>query len=444
MKDLTYYLQRKGYLFFQIGVFLIVSAPSIASIFIFLSLIGSHQNDSKSFINTRWIFPFFIASFFAICSSFFSTFREEELNQLSKSYSWIGLGNWIPFFYFAWRSQIYLNTNRMRNRIANLFLAGSVPFIFSSFTQLFLNWYGPFYFMNGLIIWFQRAIDIDSNKGITAMFNNQNYAACWLIIIWPFCINSFLVLKGLNIKKLFFLIYSILLITCIYFTQSRAGILGSVTSTLFIINKNYIGLIILPIVFYFLATQSFVPIKIQSFFRAIFTEKIIQAFQFSKITNFLNEPRLFIYMNTIPIIMERPFFGWGAGTFPILFNSKYTEFSRNPTHPHNLILEMSYSYGTIFATIVTLTIFLLVLKSFKIIFLKKTDPRDENNYLNHSTNKAWWSSFFALFLSQMYDIQYFDFRISISFWILLSGLICIIKNDNLTEISNLENRNKFK
>ena len=105
---------------------------------------------------------------------------------------------------------------------------------------------------------------------------------------------------------------------------------------------------------------------------------------------------------------------------------------------------MSYSYGTIFATIITLTIFLLVLKSFKIIFFKKTDPRDENNYQNHSTNKAWWSSFFALFLSQMYDIQYFDFRISLSFWILLSGLICIIKNYNLTEITNLENRNKLK
>jgi hypothetical protein len=27
---------------------------------------------------------------------------------------------------------------------------------------------------------------------------------------------------------------------------------------------------------------------------------------------------------------------------------------------------------------------------------------------------------------------------------LLSGLICIIKNYNLTEISNLENRKKFK
>ena len=100
MNYLAYYIKRKGYLFFQIGVFLIVSAPSIASIFILLSLIGRHQNDSKSFINTRWIFPFFIASFFAICSAFFSTFRVEELNHLSKSYSWIGLVNWIPFFLF--------------------------------------------------------------------------------------------------------------------------------------------------------------------------------------------------------------------------------------------------------------------------------------------------------------------------------------------------------
>ena len=82
--------------------------------------------------------------------------------------------------------------------------------------------------------------------------------------------------------------------------------------------------------------------------------------------------------------------------------------------------------------------------NYETLFFKKTDTRDENNYQNHSTNKAWWSSFFSLFLSQMYDIQYFDFRISVSFWILLSGLICIIKNDNLTEISNLENRNRFK
>ena len=440
MKAPTYYLKRKGYLFYQIGVFLIVSAPSIASIFLLLSLIGSHKNGNKSLIDKRWISPFFIASLFAICSAFLSTFRYKELDYLNKYNSWIGLANWIPFFYFAWRSQLYLNTNKKRNKIANLFLAGSVPFVFSSFAQLVLNLHGPFYFMNGLIIWFQRSIDLDSGKGITAMFNNQNYAACWLIIIWPFCINKILILRGFKIKKFLYLIYSVLLITCIYFTQSRAGIAGSVTSTLFIINKYYIGLIILPIVFYFLATLSFIPVNIQSFFRSVFSEKIIQAFQFSKVTHFLKEPRIFIYLNTIPLIMERPLFGWGAATFPILFNSKYTEFTREPTHPHNLILEMSYSYGTIFAFIITLSILIIIFKSFKIIFFSKNDSRDEINYKNQKLNKAWWSSFFALFLSQMYDIQYFDFRISISFWILLSGLICIIKNDNLSKISNLETK----
>ena len=148
-------------------------------------------------------------------------------------------------------------------------------------------------------------------------------------------------------------------------------------------------------------------------------------------------------MNTIPLIMERPFFGWGAATFPILFNSKYTEFNRDPTHPHNLILEMSYSYGTIFAFIITFSILIIIFKSFKIIFFSKNDSRDEINYKNQKINKAWWSSFFALFLSQMYDIQYFDFRISVSFWILLSGLICINKNDNLSEVSILETTKKI-
>ena len=131
MKDLTYYLQRKGYLFFQIGVFLIVSAPSIASIFIFLSLIGSHQNDSKSFIDTRWIFPFFIASFFAICSAFFSTFREEELNNLSKSYSWVGLVNWIPFFFVFIASQKYLSNINQRKTFSKFLIAGTFPLFVS-------------------------------------------------------------------------------------------------------------------------------------------------------------------------------------------------------------------------------------------------------------------------------------------------------------------------
>ena len=53
--------------------------------------------------------------------------------------------------------------------------------------------------------------------------------------------------------------------------------------------------------------------------------------------------------------------------------------------------------------------------------------------LQKSTNKyferAWWASFFVLLCSQMFDVQYYDGRISISFWILLSGLKCILEEN---------------
>jgi len=421
MLKIRYFFEKKGYLFFQIGIFFILSAPNIAAFFILLSLISTHINENKLLIRKNWVFPFFVAGLIAILSSINSSFRHAKIDGWSPSLSWLGLANWLPFFYFLWRSQIYLYRNEMRQRISNLFLAGSVPFIFSGFGQLWFNWHGPLIFMNGLIIWFQRNLDINNNDGITAMFNNQNYAACWLIIIWPFCLYNLLNFEKFSFKKFIFFIYSILILMSVFFTKSRNGIAGTLTSSIFLSNKSFLLLAPIIIILLLFKFYSINQRLISSFVSKNFFSKISDIFQFSKFANLLNEPRIFIYMNSIPIIMEKPFLGWGAATFPILFNSRYTDFDRDPTHPHNLILEMANSYGLIFAFIVTISIFFIVFCSFKIIFLNKN-----KNIRNYSTDKAWWSSFFALFLSQMLDIQYFDFRISISFWILLSGLISII------------------
>ena len=421
MLKIKYFFEKKGYLFFQIGIFFILSAPNIAAFFILLSLISTHINENKLLIKKNWVFPFFVAGLIAILSSINSSFRHAKIDGWSPSLSWLGLFNWLPFFYFLWRSQIYLYRNEMRQRISNLFLAGSVPFIFSGFGQLWFNWHGPLIFMNGLIIWFQRNLDINNNDGITAMFNNQNYAACWLIIIWPFCLYNLLNFEKFSFKKFIFFIYSILILMSVFFTKSRNGIAGTLTSSVFLSNKSFLLLAPIIIILLLFKFYSINQRLISSFVSKNFFSKISEIFQFSKFANLLNEPRIFIYMNSIPIIMEKPFLGWGAATFPILFNSRYTDFDRDPTHPHNLILEMANSYGLIFAFIVTISIFFIVFCSFKIIFLNKS-----KNIRNYSIDKAWWSSFFTLLLSQMFDIQYFDFRISISFWILLSGLISII------------------
>ena len=53
--------------------------------------------------------------------------------------------------------------------------------------------------------------------------------------------------------------------------------------------------------------------------------------------------------------------------------------------------------------------------------------------------KAWWTSSFTFFFSQLFDIQYYDLRLNIIFWIFISGLIVKLqepddKNENLNEI----------
>ena len=409
LNNLYNYISNKGWFFFQLGVFCLLSAPILASFFLLISLISTHFKKQDLKIKKKWFYPFLLSGMVSIISSIVSSRREFSLDGWNSSLTWFGLMNWIPFYYFMWRSQFYLHKREMRKKIAYMFLAGSVPFIFSGFGQMWFEWHGPFVFMNGLIIWFQRAIDFEKGQGITAMFNNQNYAASWLIIIWPFCIYSFLKIRNFNIKKFILFTFATLIVISLYLTQSRNGIVGTLTSTLLISNRNYQYIISFLIIAVFAMAIIFNP---------SISQRLLNLTSF---TNYLG-PRVFIYSNTIPIILERPIFGWGAGSFPFLFQMNYPNFNRDPTHPHNLILEMANSYGLIFAFIMLTTISLIIFYSYKKIFINTNFPKKGDLKFD----KFWWASFFTLFLSQMYDIQYFDFRISISFWILLTGLACII------------------
>ena len=106
MLKIKYFFEKKGYLFFQIGIFFILSAPNIAAFFILLSLISTHINENKLLIKKNWVFPFFVAGLIAILSSINSSFRHAKIDGWSPSLSWLGLVNWLRFFYFLWRSQI--------------------------------------------------------------------------------------------------------------------------------------------------------------------------------------------------------------------------------------------------------------------------------------------------------------------------------------------------
>ena len=77
----------------------------------------------------------------------------------------------------------------LRIQTAKYFLIGSLPVLFSGFSQYFLGWYGPYEIFNKLIIWYQRPL-IDG-AGVTGLFNNYNYCGAWLSKVLPLIIGLF-------------------------------------------------------------------------------------------------------------------------------------------------------------------------------------------------------------------------------------------------------------
>ena len=162
-----------GLKFFQIGILLLASAPTISFVFlIFSSILGSIKREGNYF-SDRYNLPFISASVLMIINCILVTIGISPQKNLDPSLTWIGLVNWIPFFWCFWGFQSYLRNEKLRISTAKLFIIGSLPVLLSGFTQYFLNWYGPYEIFNKLIIWYQRPIS--DGSGITGLFNNYNY-----------------------------------------------------------------------------------------------------------------------------------------------------------------------------------------------------------------------------------------------------------------------------
>ncbi len=331
----------------------------------------------------------------------------------------IGMLNWIPFFSFFWTSQIYLNSEKDRKNAALILISGSLPVLISGLGQYFFNWRGPLEALNGLIIWYQKPIT--SETGLSGLFSNQNYTAAWLLMIWPFSLALILEKtkkisnKIINFSFLFFIFFSTIL------TNSRSawgGLLLSFPMVLGINNLSWIiPTFIFILTFLLIALLPFQFLEFQIKFRDILFNKIISKFSNDGFENYTST-RYEIWSSALNNISLNPFFGAGAGTFPVLYEIKNGSWVG---HPHNIFLELSISYGIPVAVFTTSLLLYLFIKSCEQLKIFKT-PKDKNSLFD----RAWWCSAFIFFILQFFDIQYFDLRLSILFWILVSGLINII------------------
>ncbi len=408
-----------GKLSFLTGIFLLPSAFSLSILFFLSSLINSLLTNKDNFFTDKYNFSFLMGGIFLIISALFHSLGINLNQQYSwdSNLSWIGLANWLPFFFCFHSFEIYLGSPQERKKASLIFLYGTFPVIISGIGQAFFNWHGPLQTLGGLIIWYQRPIE--SLTELTGLFNNPNYAGLWLNLVWPFCLASILINKKINIGRIssIFFAFGIALTTVL--TNSRSAWFGLCIGILFTFGKKIINIIPnLFLGFFFILITSFIPL-LKNFYEVFF--KIIIPNPSWISVDQHNITRFDIWLSALNNIISNPLFGSGSGSFPKIFISETGVFKG---HPHNLFLELMVSYGIPGSILVITPITIISFLSFKKIFL-------DNDYKisNSIFEKSWIISLIILLLSQMVDVQYFDGRISLFFWILLSGSRNIIRND---------------
>ena len=416
-------LKNIGYILFMVGIFILPSMLFFAAILLLLAGIIGSIIHKQNYFNDNWNKSFFICGFILIISLLTHIYKlnDSYSEVLDVNASILGIFNWLPFFWLFWALQPYIDSKLKRKRTALILVAGTFPVLISGFGQYFFNWTGPLEIFNGLIIWYQRPLGA---HGLTGPFNNQNYAGAWLSLVWPFSI-AFLLEKTKSVLKKFSAIFFFLSIgLAAFLTNSRNAWLSILLSLPLVINITSLYWL-LPIVFFIsiiivITSSDLFTGELQEVFRRIIPDKIWMEFtQKAKLSRFD------IILSSFKISLIEPFFGLGGASFPIIYELKNNIWRG---HPHNLILELAVSYGYPATLLIVCIILLLLFNSRKIIF---TNKLQNNQYLTFE--KAWWVSAFLFIISQSFDVQYFDGRISIVIWVLLAGLKSII-DENIQRI----------
>ena len=418
-----------GLKFFQIGILFLASVPFLSFLlFTIASILGSINREDK-YLQDSINRIFIIVSVLMIINCLLISIKSgESINNLHPSLAWIGLLNWLPFFWIFWSFQTYLKNNLLRIQAARLFIIGSLPVLFSGFTQYFLKWYGPYELFNRLIIWYQRPLGDDN--GVTGLFNNYNYCGAWLSIVLPLIIGFLIKEKKNKVLKLFFLIIIFFFIYMIILTTSRNALVSIVLALILLTPIKKFKFEIISLFFFtgivFTNLIPFFSFNIQDSIFKFIPSSLLDKTSLASLSRINSFPRVEIWTKSLKLIKANLFTGYGGGSFSDLYNLSDGKFE-GIQHSHNIFLEIAFSSGLPVSILISATMIFILYQNSKIFILNKSKDLLKKDDEFFHINKAWIISFLIFFFLHMFDITYFDGRISILAWILLAGMRQIIK-----------------
>ena len=420
------YFKDKYRSIFLIAIFLLPKYVFVSSFLFSIICLKESLSNKNNFFKDKYNF-FILCSIFMILGSIYNYFYFDEKligTSWEPKLAFIGTLNWLPFFYIFWIFQTFLNTEKKRHQFSIALLAGTFPLFLSGFSQYFLKIFGPFKTFFGTIIWYQR--EVNSESGLSSVFNNPNYAGTWFCAILPFAIFHTINNKNTKINRSISFLFCFLIFLSIFLTQSRNALIGLFLGFIPLIKASIISLLIFSILFLFL----FFIILNSLIFKQDFNinNYLINFNQINNIRIFeiAEFPRILIWLNSLKLTMQKPIFGWGASTFDKLYQFPDPIASSigqiYVAHSHNIVFDISISYGIPAAIFFSFNILLIL---YKLINLLRIEEIKLDQY--KQLDIAIPISLIILCVSQLFDITYFDGRISILFWLLVANGVSIIK-----------------
>ena len=325
--------------------------------------------------------------------------------------AWLGLVNWLPFFWGFWCWQTYLTTAAARRRCGQMLLAGTVPVLITGLGQMGLGWAGPWSLLGGAVIWFVDAAGQPDGR-LSGLFDYANIAAAWLLLSWPFVLAGLLApCLNRSQRGLAFLLVTAQAAALVLTASRNAWMLAVAALPLLLGPGSWVwllpllGALLLPVL---LAVLPGVSDLLQEPARTLVPDAIWERLSDADVHRNLASTRLGQWATALELIAQRPWWGWGAQAFGPTYLALT---GAHHPHPHNLPIDLGFTWG------LPATLLLLAL-AFRVVFkalacgILRAAPWD----------RAWFAAFAVLLLMHATDLPYFDARINLAGWLLLAGL----------------------
>jgi hypothetical protein len=393
-----------GWRCFQLGMLLLASSAFLAAIPLFVALLlGSWgRRPGRDRINLVLL----AVAAWMVLGCFTAS---------SGGLAWLGLGNWLPFFWAFWGFQPYLATADARRRVGLAILIGTVPVILTGLGQLWWGWSGPFQQLGGLIIWHLHRGGNPPGR-LAGLFDYANIAGSWLAVAWPFALAAVLQPRRGTAVRLIALLIAASLVVSLFLTSSRNAWGALLLAVPVVLGPaSWIWLLpvlLLAVALIALASLNGVPAMLQLPARSLVPGAIWERLNDLHFAG--HRPaaitRLAQWHTATQLIGQRPWLGWGAAAFSLIY-PRITGHWHG--HPHNLPIDLAFSHGLPAALAIVGVVLWLLQRSARRGMLQAA-----------VFERAWWAAALVLVALHATDIPLYDSRLNVVGWVLLAGLRC--------------------